>query len=250
MLAARIGGDHTWYSRGQKAGVAPRPCAPGRRPRQRPGIAASMSNSASKPFGRFDELGEDKELAWSCGKAVQSACRFRWGPSPGTASHPGITGGSTGSGTRRHCVLREPVRLHWERGRQGRLSRRARPQPRRHRAGGRGWDRLVSLSDVLSSRILETFAREIVQRSSGRAECLLGVSREEVSVAPCVEKPLSIHRCSCSRIASVTGHRSKTGRRRPARSSASNSDAAAQRRGRAAFGGGAVEGSSGQACLG
>ena len=85
MLAARIGGDHTWYSRGQKAGVAPRPCAPGRRPRQRPGRAASRSNSASKPLGRFDELGEDKELAWSCGKAVQSACRCRWGPSPGPA---------------------------------------------------------------------------------------------------------------------------------------------------------------------
>ena len=34
-------------------------------------------------------------------------------------------------------------------------------------------NRLVSLSDVLSSRILETFAREIVQQSSGRAECLL-----------------------------------------------------------------------------
>jgi hypothetical protein len=34
-------------------------------------------------------------------------------------------------------------------------------------------NRLVSLSDVLSSRILETFAREIVQQSSGRAERLL-----------------------------------------------------------------------------
>ena len=34
-------------------------------------------------------------------------------------------------------------------------------------------NRLVSLSDVPGSRILETFAREIVQRSSGRAECLL-----------------------------------------------------------------------------